>query len=400
MDKKMIKYIGILVGLIVVTILFLLVVNTIKGGIKYSYSDIEIKMVSAARKYVDAKKKDNINVLPDAEGDYFSLSANTLVSEGYLNDLSSYAKDEVVCNGSVEIFNAGKNNYDYVPNLVCGTVYRTGPTLAQKVIEDNDSGVISGYGLYQRVNGKFVTDFNDLTGGGSDSFEYVFRGDDVNNYVKIGDNTWRIVAIDESDNIMLILESHSQRSYSWDEKFNEEVKKYHGVNIYEQNGLESNAYKSVQEMYNGTMLLEDRDPIDEITKYLITPMDLCVGKRSTTDSDLSGKSECSVVLEDQVIGLLPAYYFMSASMDPSCDSIVSKSCGNYNYLSKFDDYWWLLTGNAENTNEAYTVSKKYAEVAFCNYRADIRPVIKIGARVLYSDGNGTKDNPYQVKYFK
>ena len=52
MDKKMLKYVAILIGLIVVTILFLLITNSIKGGVKYSYSDIEVKMVSAAKKYV------------------------------------------------------------------------------------------------------------------------------------------------------------------------------------------------------------------------------------------------------------------------------------------------------------------------------------------------------------
>ena len=400
MDKKMIKYVAILVGLIVLTILFLLITNSIKGGVKYSYEDIETKLVTAAKKYVENKKKNNINVLPDAEGDSFTLSANTLINEDYLDDLSSYAKDDVVCNGSVEIFNAGNNNYDYVPNLICGNVYRTSVKLAEKVVEDNDSGVTQGSGLYQRVNGKFVTDYSDLTGGGSDSFEYVFRGDDVNNYVKIDDNLWRIVAIDDSDNVLLIFNSHSQRAMAWDEKYNEDVNKYHGINTYESNGLESNAFKSVNEFYGETVVLRDREVYSPKTKYLITPMDLCIGKRSPDDSDLSGKSECSVILENQKMGLLPAYYYMSASLDSGCTSVVSKNCGNYNYLSQFDDYWWLLTANSENTNEAYTVSKKYVESSLCNYKADIRPIIKLGSRVLYSDGNGTLSNPYTVKYYE
>ena len=400
MDKKMLKYVAILIGLIIVTILFLLITNSIKGGVKYSYSDIEVKMVSAAKKYVENKKKNNIDILPSAVGDSFNLPTSTLINEGYLNDLSSYAKDDVTCNGNVEIFNAGNGNFDYVPSLICGNAYKTGIKLAEQVVADNDSGVTEGSGLYQRVNGKFVTDYSDLTGGGSDSFEYVFRGDDVNNYVKIDNNLWRIVAIDDSDNLLLILNAHSQRAYPWDEKFNEDVKKYQGVNTYELNGLESNAYKVAQEFYGETMVLQDREEYSAKTKYLMTPMDLCAGKRSTTDSDFSGKSECSYILENEMIGLLPAYYYMSASLDPNCVNIVSKSCGNYNYLSQFDDYWWLLTANSENTNEAYTVSKKYVESSLCNYRADIRPIIKIGARAIYSEGNGTFDNPYQVKYFE
>lgn len=400
MDKKLIKYAAILVGLIVLTVLFLLITNSITGGTKYSYEQIETKMVSAAKKYVENKKKNNIDILPDADGDSFTLSVATLVNEEYLKDLSEYTKDEVTCNGSVEIFNAGNKNYDYIPNLVCGKYYSTPIKLAEKVIQDNDSGVIQGSGLYQRVNGKFVTDYSDFTSGGSDSFEYVFRGDDVNNYVKIDDNLWRIVAIDESDNLLLIFNSHSLRAYSWDEKFNEDVKKSQGINTYESNGLESNIYKKVREFYGETIEIEDRVTYSPRVKTLITPMDICAGKRNTTDSDVSGKSECTVILENQLMGVLPAYYYMSASLDSNCDSIVSKSCGNYNYLSQFDDYWWLLTANSENTNEAFAISKKYAESSLCNYRADIRPIIKMGARAIYSEGDGSLNNPYQVKYYE
>lgn len=398
MDKQMIKYVGILVGLILLLVVYLLLQNAIKGGTKYSYPDIEKKMVAAAKKYVQDKKKNNIDVLPDVAGERFSLSSQELVNAGYLNELASYAKDEVVCYGNVDIYNAGNGNFDYAPELNCGDKYET-KKLVDVVTGNGENIVTSGSGLYQRVDGKFITDYQDLNGGNSDDFEYVFRGDSVNNYVKIDDNIWRIVAIDAENNMLLIYDAHSQRATAWDEKYNEEEKKYQGVNTYESNGLQSNAYKSVQEFYNGTMILRDREKYSDKTKYYITPMNLCIGKRSTTDSDISGKLECQVVLNDQLIGLLPAYYYMSASLDSSCDAITSKSCGNYNYLSSFDDYWWLLTANSENTNEAYTVSKKYVEASLCNYKADIRPMIKVGSRLVYSDGDGTKDNPYQVKFF-
>ena len=128
-------------------------------------------------------------------------------------------------------------------------------------------------------------------------------------------------------------------------------------------------------------------------------MNLCIGKRSVEDTDISGNVECSVILEDQLVGLLPAYYYMSASLDPNCETITSKSCGNFNYLSQFDDFWWLMTANSANTNEAYTVSKKYAEASLCNYKADIRPTIKLGSRAVYLEGDGSKDNPYQIRFY-
>ena len=151
--------------------------------------------------------------------------------------------------------------------------------------------------------------------------------------------------------------------------------------------------------YNGEVVLMDKEPYSEKTRYLTVPMSLCVGKRNQTDSDISGSIECQTILENQYVGLLPAYYYMSASLDDSCNSIVSKNCGNYNYLSYFDDYWWLLTANSENTNEAYNISRKFAESTLCSSRSNIRPIIMLGSRAIYDSGDGTENNPYIVKYF-
>ncbi len=393
----MVKYVSILVGLIVLLIIFLLLKNSISGGVKYSFPDIETKMVNAAKKYVNNKKKNNQDILPDAPGTSYEISTSILESEGYINDLSSYAKNGATCNGNVQIWNAGNGNYDYVPYLNCGTNYET-QKLVTQVLKDNDYGITFGSGLYQRKNGKFVTEENDL-GGNSESFEYVFRGDDVNNYVQIDENLWRIVSIDADDNLLLILDTHSQKAYAWDEKYNEEIKKYQGVNIYEENGLESNAYKIVRSFYDETMNLMNKEKYSKKTKHLLVPMDLCVGKRSEKDTSIDGSTECKTVLEGEYIGLLPAYYYMSASLDASCTEITSKNCGNYNYMSSFGDYWWLLTANADTTNEAYSVSVKYVSSNICSYRADIRPIIKLGARAVYSEGKGTLNEPYRVKSF-
>ena len=399
MDKKLIKYGIIVVAILVVIIILSLLFNSATGGAKYSYEKIETKLVAAAKKYVNDKKKQNIDVLPESPfADPYYLSADILVNEEYIDDLSEYAKDDTTCVGGVNIYNAGGGNYDYVPELTCGIYHQT-VKLVDKVISDNDSGITHGSGLYQRIDGRFILDDSELNMVSSDDFEYVFRGDEVNNYVMIDDNLWRIVSIDNDNNMLLIFNEHSQRAIAWDDKYNDVVAKYQGVNTYEQNGLESTIYKAVKEFYNGTLTLQNRKDYSSKTNYYIVPMNLCVGKRSTTDTDISGKIECQSILEDQFMGLLPAYYYMSASLDPGCETIVSKSCGNFNYLSKFDDFWWLLTANSETTNEAYTVSKKYAETSLCNYKADVRPIIKIGSRAVYQEGDGTLSNPYQIKFY-
>lgn len=399
MDKKLIKYVGIVVGVIILLILILVIFNSATGRTSYTYEKIETKLTNAAKSYVKDKKKQGIDVLPESplSAPYY-LSSIVLVNEGYIKDLSEYAKDETTCVGGVNIYNAGGDKYDYVPELTCGSYFQT-QKLVDKVITDNDSGITHGSGLYLKVDGKFIVDDNDFNTANSENFEYVFRGDEVNNYVQIDDNIWRIVSIDNNNDMLLIFNKHSRRAIAWDDKYNESVAKYQGVNTFEKNGLESTAYKAIKEFYNGTLELEDREKYSEKTSYFMVPMNLCIGKRSVEDKDVSGKIECQNILEEQYVGLLPAYSYMAASLDPGCETITSKSCGNFNYLSQFDDFWWLLTANSANTNEAYTVSKKYAESSLCNYKADIRPTIKIGGRAIYQSGNGSKDNPYQIKFY-
>ena len=397
MDKQMIKYVGILVGIIFLLIIVLLIKNSMTGGKKYTNEELEEKLVEAAKKYVEDKKKNNQDILPDAPGGTpLELDEALLVNNDYIKELSSISKGNVTCNGRVYVWNAGNGNYDYVPELTCGPY--TTVKLVEQVIVDNDYGVTYGSGLYQRKNGAFVTEDRNLDGNG-ENFEYVFRGDDVNNYVQIDENLFRIVSIDSEDNMLLILVGSSRKSYTWDEKFNSETNKYQGVNIYEENGLESNAYKLAREFYDGTLDMLNKEKISKKLNHLIVPMDLCIGKRSSTDSSIDGSTECKTVLEGEYVGLLPAYYYMSASLDSECTSIASKNCGNYNYLSSFDDYWWLVTANSENSNEAYSVSKKFAASNFCSYKSVIRPIIKIGSRVLYQEGNGTLETPYKIKYF-
>lgn len=397
MDKKMIKYICILVGLLIAVFFVMWLSSQLSGkgsSKKYTYSDVEDKIVSAAKKYVD----DNPGILPTAIGTSTILSTSALIDKGYLNELSSYIKDEVSCNGSVEIYAADNNVYNYIPELICGTKYET-TKLVDKVLTDNNYGEVQGPGLYLRVDGKFVDDYNDLiVNVGIDDFEYIFRGDSVNNYVKIDENVWRIVSIDSYNNMLMIFNNHAQKVSAWDDRYNSDYNKNQGINNYSLNKVDSRIKTVVDEFYAGKIPLEDRVEYSDKTKYLTTAMDLCIGKRSSTSSDLNGTEECSVILEDQKVGLLPAYYYMSASLDPGCNSIVSKNCGNFNYLSDFDDYWWLLTANSDNTNEAYAVSKMYAESALCSNKTSVKPIIKIGSRAIYESGNGSMEDPYVIKF--
>ena len=394
MDKKIYKYIIFLVILIVLLFLFVWISRLFSGNSVVSYESLEKKIVDAARKY----SEEHSSILPVEPGTSTVVSSTVLINNNYIDNLSEYVNNSnVTCNGKVEIYMTEEDYYNYVPTINCGSEYNT-IKLSEQVILDNNYGVVSGDGLYERANGKFITDYNEL-GIESENYEYVFRGDSVNNYVKIDENVWRIVAIKNNGDILLIYTGSTQKPSAWDDRYNEDVKKNQGINNYEYNNIKSRAMESVLNFYDGKLTLMNKEEYSLNTKYLTVPMNLCIGKRNTTDSDFSGKIECSLVLENQYIGLLPAYYYMSASLDDGCDSTTSKNCGNYNYLSYFDDYWWLLTANNENTNEAFYVSNKFITTALCSSRNSIRPIIMLGSRAVYNSGIGTEDEPYTIKIF-
>lgn len=389
MDKQMLKYLGILAGLIVCVIVFFFFVGN--ANKKLSYRDMEVLLVKATREYA----KDNPKILPVGEDSAQpSISSKTLENLGYIKDLSSYAMDNTTCTGEVEIYQTVSGVYNYVPKLSCGEKYYKYKTLADKIIED--SGITShGPGLYARYDGKFLTDDNDIDVLPAD--EYVFRGDGVHNYIRVEDTYWRVVAIDKEGNLLAILFSDLSEYTTWDNRYNIKTGRYDGINDYEIDGIKSRAMVSAENVLNEKIPLMTKKYSSRI-KYMISKYDLCVGKRSTTDIGNSGKTECSKVLEDQFIGLLPAYYYMSASLDENCTKVSSKSCGNYNYLASANGGWWLMTANSENTSECYKIYNRVITSQACSYNNPFRPVVKFGARSIYSTGSGTKDDPYIIRY--
>ena len=393
MEKKLYKYLGIFGGVIVLIMLVLLISFSLSGGKKYKYEDVQDILVNAGKKYA----KDHPAVYPVNVGSSYVISSSILVNNGYMKEFNSYINnDELVCTGNVEIFHASLDNFDFVPTFSCGNKYKT-VKLADKVIEDNEYGVIEGSGLYERVDGNFVLKEEDFANGDNyTTLEFVFRGDEVNNYVKIDDMYFRIVSIDDQNNLLLIYNGSAKSAYSWDDRYNDEFRKSQGVNIYEQNGIKSRAMENAENFYNGDIVLYDKVKFSNKIKYVTTPMTLCVEAKSENDTNMTGKIECEKKLDNQNIGYLAAYQYQSASLDNECKTTTSKNCGNYNYLSQFNDSWWLLTGNKDLSNECYSVSRNYISSGICSAKSTLRPVILLGARTLYKDGDGTFDKPYTI----
>lgn len=352
----------ILFGLlgIVALIIVIIVFSSFKGE-KLTYEQLENKMKYAAISYYETNK----DKLP-SDGNSVTLQYNTLVEAEEIKAIDKYTTSS--CTGRVIIKNTN-NNYSYTPYLDCGSDYKT-IEFYNKILSDNEI-VTNDSGLY--VNGS----------------SKVFRGENVNNFVKIGDKMWRIVRIDDDNSVKLILYSDSIRT-TFDNRYNAEKGYSIGKNIYSFSRLK----ETIDEVYN-----EDAFLNSDIKGKLVSKP-LCVGARNSDDSANDGSTECSETLEGQYIGALSLYEYIYASLDSKCNSAKTKECQNYNYLAKteYNISWWLITPAKENTYQSYYVSSYGSiDVGNCSINLNARPTIYLSTDIMYSSGTGTLEDPYIIR---
>ena len=367
--RKLYRLMGIAVAIFIGFILLILILSSItNSNRKYSYSEIEKIMKNAAISYF----KDNKNSLPVEDGDITEIDAANLTAAGKMKDLSEYLKEGDACTGSVQVEKTS-SGYLYTPYLNCGDNYST-VELANKVLE-NEEIVTSGYGLY------------------STKYGHIFRGENVNNYVQLDNNLWRIVKITSNNNVVLISEEGAGYTKPWDNRYNPERLYESGVNTYSNSRIKD----YLDKLYNNPSEKEGENILSSKDKKRIVPFNVCISKRLTTSESKDNSVECSEVLKDQKLGLLTLSDYMFASIDENCKNSTTKSCKNYNYLTIKKD-WWLVTGNKEDTSTVFQVaSNGSAKAVNASNYAEVRPVIYLNEKTLYKSGNGTLEKPYKVR---
>jgi len=362
MSKKLVKF--MIIGVALIALLFgtLWVISLFRGG-KLSFEKIENKMISAAESYYE----NNPKLLPVGDYSKAELNVATLAKEGYMKTLAEYVAEDVTCTGKVVVVK-NRDNYAYIPKLSCGEDYST--TTLGETITKKSNLVTEGEGLYE-LNG-----------------DYVYRGEKLNNYVSFAGKTWRILRVTKDNEIRLIQEDAFDKVV-WDNRYNVDKKTSSGINAFEINGVNSRIKDKLEEIYNGeTFSSED--------KAKLVPKQLCVGKRVFEDTSLDGSVECSALTEEYYsIGMLQANEYIVSSLDTGCTGINKRPCTNYNFLATYEDSFWTLTANAENTHEVYYIDY-LPSAAYANRKFGIKLVVNITGEVNYTEGDGTIDNPYII----
>ena len=369
--KKMIKFMGIIVAVMIIILVILFITSLLgKGGKSvYSYSELESILEKAGKSYF----KDHPDYLPSAEGDIIEVDSTSLAEAGKIKSLSDYpTKDGITCTGSVKV-ELVDDEYIYNPILECGDKYAT-VLFNSKIISDNEL-VTTGDGLYSKAG------------------EYIFRGENVDNYVQLDESLWRIVKITKDDEIVLINEEGAGFGSVWDNRYNQETNYNSGINKY---GV-SRIKDYLDDVYNNPKEKKKEVILSKKDKTKIVSFDVCIGKKSSKSEDKNNTEECKEKLKDQKVGLLTLSDYLYASVDPNCKSAESKSCRNYNYLVINND-WWLVTASTENTSYVFNVkSNGSSAVAYASSHARVRPVIHLNSNVLFKSGKGTLEKPYKVR---
>ena len=255
-----------------------------------------------------------------------------------------------------------------------------------RVVANDDNIVTSGYGLYA-INGA-----------------YVFKGDNVNNYVQLGDYLWQIVRINNDNTITIVFaEGIRDLQSSWDDRFNTDKGYEIGINSYQNSRVREKLETIFKGKYQRERDSREITVMSAANKAKLAPFDMCVGKRSHEDTSKNNETECTEKIQNQYVGLLTVSEYMNASLDVNCTNTLSESCQNYNYLKSgingTDRYkFCLATGDSTNTYDVYGVTEDgNIEVKHAINSCYIRPVVHLKENVYFKSGKGTYEKPYKIK---
>lgn len=372
MSKKTIIIIcSSVLGLFLIIILAVWLISSLKP--KYiSYEQIETKMKEAAEKYY----KDNAAILPSQDGTY-SIDYSILSGAGYIKPLTEQLKDGATCSGNVTVI-IDDSVKTFIPYLNCGEKYLT-RELYKQILNDNPV-VTEGRGLYLSDNG-----------------EYYFRGKIDNNYVVFGSTAvkkeknpilWRIISIN-NNNVKLKAVKPFAKKTNWDDRYNTNEKKSYGYNDFELSILKEYL---TNESNNSSIFKPE-----EMTKLVKT--NLCVGKRSLTDTSKDGSVECSVLSNDQYyFGTITPYEYIRASLDDNCLTADNRACSNLNHLFNLDQSEeWSITADNNTDYNAFVFSGNIFSLAKAKTKKDVYPTIILNNYTFYKSGSGNLNDPYIVK---
>ena len=213
-------------------------------------------------------------------------------------------------------------------------------------VDSNTSGVFLANYIINKT--EYATEDED--GLLNSSGNYFYKGNVNNNYLKYNNMLWRIVRINSDRSIDIVLDDYISL-LPW----NKEVTSFKNSDI----------FKYLNDYF-----------LDNLDKDLLTTTSFC-----TNEIEELSKITCDKQNNDYYVKLLDVANFLN--------SVRNKK----SYLVKDDEILWLSDyGNDKvwHTNGA-NVSESDANSFY-----EIRPMVRLKETIQYTNGDGSKDNPYTV----
>lgn len=350
------KLFRVCLGAIVFIILIIIIVMLIVSGRNKTIT--EQSLSNAAKLYYER----NTALLPRENYDSVSVSISTLIQNGYINKDAKGA----TCPSYVTVTNMN-GNYSYTPFIMCssGNTINT-ISLVNKIVSNQ---VTTGSGLY------------------NDNGKYIFKGENPNNYVRFGESNWRIIGLDENNNIKMIYSDLYVQYQAWDDRYNKDIDKPNGINEYM-----SNEKSRIKEYLDNFFINENN--IEKYTGGRVaktTKHTVCVGKANLNSGDIN---ICDETITER-ISTITIEDYVNASLDSSCNMLNTKNCQNYNFLNMSG---WTINADSKDSHSVYYIDDEEGIQSAPAYIGKaIRPVITLKNDTIYVSGTGTQLDPFMIK---
>lgn len=180
---------------------------------------------------------------------------------------------------------------------------------------------------------------------------YVFKGNNVNNYIKYSNLIWRIVRTNVDGSIEIMLDDYIN-ILAWDFK----GKDY----------INSDIHKYLNDVF-----------VSQIDTSGLVKTSICTDKMSSID-----KFSCDNKNNEYYVKLLPANDFLNSVMD------------NKTFISQEEELVWL--GTTANEEKAWHANGGNISTSEDNNTYFIKPVVTLANATQLVSGTGTKDEPFVV----
>lgn len=236
--------------------------------------------------------------------------------------------------------------------FILGCVLFYGVRFIMLYIENNTTDIESITNLSKRVTAEHANQsyFKNINSN------YYFVGDTDKNYVKYKNITWRIVKITNNNSTVLISDE-PLTSLAF------------GNNTYEES--------PIIDWLNETDNEESGILTNAIGSDYLTNTNACIDTLDDTKN-----ITCDDIYDEYQISLLSMFDYANAG---SSDSYINN--GYYTYLSNTNndnEVWYIDDEGKLNTSDGTDIYS-------------IKPVITLNSTVELIEGEGTKDNPYQIE---